>query len=143
MERRKFGLSFMDKPKRMLFENTTGAIIDAVIKIHKILGPGLFESVYEEVLAYELKKRGIVVERQVPIPVRYEGLIMEVGFRADLIVDREVIVEIKSVETVKPVFKKQVLTYLRLTGYKIGLLINFNEELVKDGITRLINNCKM
>lgn len=133
----------MDKPKRMLFENTTGAIIDAVIKIHKILGPGLFESVYEEVLAYELKKRGMVVERQVPIPVRYEGLIMEVGFRADLIVDREVIVEIKSVETVKPVFKKQVLTYLRLTGYKIGLLINFNEELVKDGITRLINNCKM
>lgn len=124
----------------MVLQETTGAIIDASIKIHKALGPGLFESVYEEVLEYELKKQGFVVERQVAIPVRYEGLTMEVGFKADLVVDKEVIVEIKSVEAVKPVFKKQVLTYLRLTGYKIGLLINFNEELVKDGITRLINN---
>ncbi|HEY1021279.1 MAG TPA: GxxExxY protein [Flavisolibacter sp.] len=100
----------------------------------------MFESVYEEVLAYELEKQGILAERQVAIPVRYDGLTMEVGFKADLVVDREVIVEIKSVEAIKPVFKKQVLTYLRLTGYKIGLLINFNEELVKNGITRLINN---
>lgn len=124
----------------MILQETTGAIIDASIKIHKTLGPGLFESVYEEVLAYELKKQGFLVERQVAIPVRYEGLTMEVGFKADLIVDKEVIVEIKSVEALKPVFKKQVLTYLRLTGYKIGLLINFNEELVKNGVTRLINN---
>ena len=123
----------------MILQETTGAIIDASIKIHKTLGPGLFESVYEEVLAYELKKQGFLVERQVAIPVRYEGLTMEVGFKADLIVDKEVIVEIKSVEALKPVFKKQVLTYLRLTGYKIGLLINFNEELVKKGVTRLIN----
>jgi GxxExxY protein len=100
----------------------------------------LFDSVYEEVLAYELRKQGLVVERQVAIPVHYDSLIMEIGFRADLIVDKEVIVEIKSVEAVKSIFKKQVITYLRLTGCKIGLLINFNEELVKDGITRLINN---
>jgi GxxExxY protein len=91
-------------------------------------------------MEYELRKVGLIVERQVAIPVRYEGLKMDVGFRADLIVDKEVVVEIKSVEAVKPVFKKQVITYLRLTGHKIGLLINFNEELVKNGVTRLINN---
>jgi GxxExxY protein len=124
----------------MLLQDTTGTIIDAAIKIHRVLGPGLFESVYEEVMEYELRKQGLIVERQVSIPVRYEGLTMDVGFRADLIIDKEVIVENKSVETVKAVFKKQVLTYLRLTGHKIGLLINFNEEVVKDGITRLINN---
>lgn len=124
----------------MILQETTGGVIDAAIKIHKALGPGLFESVYEEVMEYELRKQGYLVERQVAIPVRYESLIMDVGFRADLLIDKEVIVEIKSVEAVKPVFKKQVITYLRLTGYKIGLLINFNEELVKNGITRLINN---
>lgn len=124
----------------MILQETTGGVIDAAIKIHKALGPGLFESVYEEVMEYELIKQGYLVERQVAIPVRYESLIMDVGFRADLLIDKEVIVEIKSVEAVKPVLKKQVITYLRLTGYKIGLLINFNEELVKNGITRLINN---
>lgn len=124
----------------MLLQDTTGAVIEAAIKIHRVLGPGLFESVYEEVLEYELKKEGFIVERQVAIPVCYDGLVMDIGFRADLMVDKEVIVEIKSVETVKPVHKKQVITYLRLTGYKIGLLINFNEELLKDGLTRLINN---
>jgi GxxExxY protein len=124
----------------MLINNLTGEIIDAAIKIHKVLGPGLFESVYEEVLAYELTKRRIIVERQVVIPVHYEEIKMDVGFRADLLVDKEVIVEIKSVETVKPVHKKQVITYLRLTNNQIGLLINFNEQLLKDGITRLYNN---
>lgn len=91
-------------------------------------------------MAYELMKQKRIVERQVAIPVYYEGLKLEVGSRADLLVDREVIVEIKSVEAIKPVHKKQVLTYLRLTNKKISLLINFNEELVKDGITRLFNN---
>jgi len=124
----------------MLQDLLTGEIIDAAIKVHKALGPGLFESVYEEVLAYELSKRKKVVERQVPIPVYYEDIKMDIGFRADLLVDREVIVEIKSVEAIKPVYKKQVLTYLRLTKNKIGLLINFNEELLKDGVTRLYNN---
>jgi GxxExxY protein len=124
----------------MILQDTTGSIIEAAIKIHKILGPGLFESVYEEVMEYELTRQGMVVERQLAIPVQYEGLRLDVGFRADLLVNKEVIVEIKSVEAIKPVFKKQVITYLRLTGHKIGLLINFNEELVKNGVTRLINN---
>lgn len=124
----------------MLVDDITGEIIDAAIKIHKALVPGLFESVYEEVMAYELGKRHLIVERQVPIAVHYEEVKMDIGFRADLFVNREVIVEIKSVEAVKPVYKKQVLTYLRLTNNKIGLLINFNEELLKNGITRLFNN---
>lgn len=127
----------------MLLNNindVTGEIIDAAIKIHKVLGPGLFESVYEEVMAYELNKRNLIVERQKDIPVHYEEITLDIGFRADLIINREVVVELKSVELIKPVHKKQVLTYLRLTGNKIGLLINFNEELLKDGVTRLINN---
>ena len=124
----------------MLINDITSEIIDAAIKIHRVLGPGLFESVYEEVMAYELTKKGMIVERQLAIPVHYENIKMDVGFRADLLVDKEVIVEIKSIEAVKPVHKKQVVTYLRLTKNKIGLLINFNEELLKNGITRLFNN---
>ncbi len=120
--------------------DVTAQIIDAAIKVHNQLGPGLFESVYEEVLAFELIKRNLHVERQVPIPVYYDELKMEVGFRADLIVEKQVIVEVKSIETVAPVHKKQVITYLRLSGLKIGLLINFNEELLKNGLTRLFNN---
>lgn len=124
----------------MLLNDITHQIVDAALKIHRVLGPGLFESVYEEVLAYELINRDLYVDRQVAVPVHYEGLKMDVGFRADLIVNKEVIVEIKSVENMKPVFKKQVITCLRLTNHKVGLLINFNEELLKDGITRLINS---
>src|SRR5579862_2727549 len=103
----------------------TGAIIDAAIHIHRTLGPGLLESVYLNVLEYELRKRGLRVEREVPIPVVWEEVHLEVGFRADLIVEGMVVVELKSVEAVAPVHKKQVLTYLRLTGMKVGLLINF------------------
>src|SRR5215213_3059085 len=107
----------------MELNDITVSVINAAIKVHNELGPGLFESVYEEILSYELKKKGHVIEKQVSIPVVYEGIIMETGFRADLLVDREVIVEIKSIELIAPVHKKQVLTYLRLTGLKIGLLI--------------------
>ncbi|MGI8600984.1 MAG: GxxExxY protein [Chitinophagaceae bacterium] len=124
----------------MEINGVTANIIDAAIKVHNQLGPGLFESVYEEVLAFELIKRNLHVERQVLIPVYYDELKMEVGFRADLIVEKQVIVEVKSIETVAPVHKKQVITYLRLSGLKIGLLINFNEELLKNGLTRLFNN---
>ncbi len=124
----------------MEINGVTANIIDAANKVHNQLGPGLFESVYEEVLAFELIKRNLHVERQVPIPVYYDELKMEVGFRADLIVEKQVIVEVKSIETVEPVHKKQVITYLRLSGLKIGLLINFNEELLKNGLTRLFNN---
>lgn len=118
----------------------TGEIIDASIKIHKALGPGLLESVYEEVLQYELTKRGFHSLRQVPLPVIYEDVKMDVGFRIDLFVEKKVIVELKSVETVTPFFKKKLMNHLRLTHLEVGLLINFNEELLKNGITRLFNN---
>ncbi|HEX2533186.1 MAG TPA: GxxExxY protein, partial [Chitinophagaceae bacterium] len=117
----------------------TSQIVDAAIKVHNFLGPGLFESVYEQTLQYELRKRGFMVESQVPIPVYYDQMKMEVGFRADLKVDKKVLVEIKSIDALAPVHKKQMLTYLRLTNLRIGLLINFNEELLKNGIVRLLN----
>lgn len=114
-------------------------IVDAAYKIHVTLGPGLLESVYEVVLAYELRKRGLSVDCQQPIPVIYEGVQLEVGFRADLIVAGKVIIELKSIEELAPVHKKQLLTYLRLTGLRLGLLVNFNVALIKDGITRIVN----
>jgi len=115
-------------------------ILDCSIKVHKTLGPGLFESVYEEALCFELQNIGLNFERQIGIPVIYEGVKMELGFRADIIVEDKVIIELKSVETIAPVHKKQLLTYLKITGKKLGLLINFNEALLKDGITRIVNN---
>ena len=115
------------------------AVVDAAFKIHTTLGPGLFESVYEAALEYELQKRGLRVEHQIGLPVRYEEVRLELGFRVDLIVEGKVIVEIKSVEALAPVHKKQLLTYLRLTDLRLGLLINFNVELIKHGIQRVIN----
>jgi GxxExxY protein len=114
-------------------------VVDAAFKIHTTLGPGLLETVYEVVLAHELQKRGLRVERQVPIPIAWEGIKFNEGFRADIIVEGKVIVELKSVETVAPVHKKQVLTHLRLMNLKLGLLINFGEELIKNGISRIVN----
>lgn len=110
-------------------------IVDACYDVHTTLGPGLLESVYEEVLFYELKTRGLNCGKQVAIPISYKEIKMEIGFRADLIVSRKVIVELKSVESIAPVHKKQLLTYLKLTGMKLGLLVNFNSPLIKDGIT--------
>ena len=114
-------------------------IVDASFKIHSTLGPGLLESVYETVLAHELESRGLTVQRELAIPVVYEGFQFDEGFRSDLIVDDMVIVELKSVEKVSPVHKKQLLTYLRLSSMKLGLLINFGENLIKNGITRVAN----
>lgn len=114
-------------------------VVDAAYHIHTTLGPGLLESVYEVVLAYELEKRGLRVKRQQAVPVVYGGIEIAVGFRADLVVEEQVIVEIKSVEAVAPVYQKQLLTHLRLTGKRLGLLINFNVALIKDGITRIAN----
>ena len=115
-------------------------ILDSCFKIHRKLGPGLFESVYEEILEHELTKMDLGVKRQTPVPVIWEGLKMDHGFRADLIIEDKVIVEIKSVEAIAPVHQKQVLTYLKLTDLRLGLLINFNEALLKDGIQRIVNN---
>jgi len=114
-------------------------VVDLCVKIHKMLGPGLLESVYEAALVHELRKLGIPVQVQIDVPAEYDGSKLDVGFRADLIVDSKVIVELKSVENLSPVFKKQLLTYLRLSHLKLGLLANFNVELMKDGITRIAN----
>lgn len=103
------------------------------------MGPGLLESVYEITLAYELRKRGLNVERQAPVQLKYEELIFEEGYRLDLIVEDKVIVEVKSSEEILPIHKKQLLTYLRLKNKRLGLLINFNENLIRDGITRVVN----
>jgi len=123
----------------MTENDITGNIIDCCIEIHRTLGPGLLESVYEEILTYEIKKKGLLCERQVGIPVFYDDLKMDLGFRADIIVDDKVIIELKSIESVLPVHKKQLLTYLKLSHKKVGLLINFNEELIKNGISRVAN----
>ncbi len=114
-------------------------IVDSAFRIHKTLGPGLLESVYNAVLAHELGRRGLRTSQQQPIPVVYENFRIDTGFRADLVVEDKVIVEIKSVELIAPVHKKQLLTYLRLADKRLGLLINFNVALIKDGITRIVN----
>jgi GxxExxY protein len=115
-------------------------IISAAIKVHETLGPGLLESVYQKGMEIELKKRGLQVESEVDLPVIYEGeKVIDLGFRIDLLVEAAVIVELKSVEEVKPVHKKQLLTYLRLAKKDLGLLINFNEVLLKKGIYRIAN----
>ena len=113
-------------------------IVDVAFKIHTAYGPGLLESVYETIMAYGLGKRGLHVQRQQAIPVVHEAVRMELGFRADLIVESKV-VEIKSIETIAPVHKKQLLTYLRLTDKRLGLLINFDVDLIKNGIARVVN----
>ena len=115
-------------------------IVDISYKIHTQLGPGLLESVYETILDYELTSRGLSVERQKALPVIWNGTKMDIGFRADLIVENKVIIEVKSVEQIAQVHPKQVLTYLKITGLKLGLLINFNEPLIKTGINRIVNN---
>ena len=117
-------------------------IVDAAYKIHTLFGPGMLESAYEALLVHELKKRGVRVECQQPIPIHYESVQLEVGFRADLIVEDKVIVELKSVEQVAPVHKKQLLTYLKLADKRLGLLINFGAVLIKDGITRVVNDLR-
>ncbi len=114
-------------------------IVDASYKVHTVLGPGLLESVYETVLAYELEQRSMLVCRQMILPVVYESVILDEGYRADIVVANKVIIELKSVEKIIPVHTKQLLTYLRLSKMKLGLLINFGDNLIKDGITRVVN----
>jgi GxxExxY protein len=121
-------------------ENEIGKIIiDTAIAVHKEIGPGLLETVYEVILSHKLEKYGLSIERQVPIPIEYHGIKFDEGFRADILVNNKVIIELKSVESLNKAHKKQVLTYLRLTGLKLGYLLNFGEALMKDGISRIIN----
>ncbi len=129
-----------EKKSEIMTENELAkVIVNTCYDIHVELGPGLLESVYEEILYFELTSRGYKVERQKPIPVFWKEIKMDIGFRADLIVENKVVVELKSVELIAPVHPKKLLTYLRLTKLKLGLLINFNEALIKDGITRVVN----
>ncbi|OGT99866.1 MAG: GxxExxY protein [Geobacteraceae bacterium GWB2_52_12] len=118
-------------------------IMDAAFQIHRELGPGLLESVYEIILARKLTDMGLVVERQVPVQIRFQEIVFDEGFRADLFVEQKVIIEIKSVERLQPVHSKQLLTYLRLTGCRLGLLINFGENLLKDGFKRVANGLEV
>ena len=131
--------SHSSKEKAVTENEIAKIVVDASYHIHTRLGPGLLESVYTRILEYELTKRGLKVRREVPVPFRYDDLEFDEGFRADLIVEGIVILELKSVEKTAPVHKKQLLTYLKLTGMKLGLLINFGESLIKDCIFRLVN----
>jgi GxxExxY protein len=121
-------------------ENTIGTqILAAAIEVHRELGPGLLESVYEVALAHELQDRGLVIGRQVPVPIHFKGFRFDEGFRADLIVENKVLIELKSVERINPAHRKQVQTYVRLMGLKLGYLLNFGESTLREGITRCVN----
>ncbi|MBN2085678.1 MAG: GxxExxY protein [Anaerolineales bacterium] len=124
----------------MEIKDIGGQIIDASIKVHRALGPGLLESAYQACLAFELQQRGLRVETEVVQPVKYEGLNIDAGYRLDMIVENSVIIENKSVEQLLPVHQAQLLTYLRLRNFRLGYLINWNVQLIKDGIHRMVNN---
>ena len=123
---------------KLLYEELTDKIIKAAIEVHKILGPGLLESAYEECFVYELIKMGLSVKQQLMIPIKYKDIKLKTKYRLDLLVEDKVIVELKSVEKLTPVHEAQLITYLKLTGYRVGFLINFNEKLLTNGIIRRI-----
>ena len=114
--------------------------VDCIFKVHKNLGPGLLESAYEECLIHELLKTNLPIERQKPLPLIYETVKLEIGYRVDILFDNKLLIEIKAVEALNDVHKAQVITYLKLSGCKLGLLVNFNVALIKDGIKRIVNN---
>ena len=132
----------MEESRVVNANSVSGEIVDAAYKVHRTLGPGLLESVYAAALGWELEKRGLSVTRQQGIPVVYEEVHIHTGFFADLIVEDQIIVEIKAVEIIAPVHKRQLLTYLRLADKRLGLLVNFNVALIKDGIVRIVNGLK-
>ncbi len=114
-------------------------IVQTAIDLHRNLGPGLLESVYENALAYDLKQKGLIVEQQVPMPLVYKEIKFDVGYRMDLLLEKKVVVELKAIEVLAPVHYAQLLTYLKLSDIRLGLLINFNVKLLKDGIHRIVN----
>ena len=124
--------------RRESLNEISGKIVDAAIEVHKALGPGLLESAYETCLAFELVERGLGVETQKHLPLRYKKVKLESAYRLDLLVEREVVVEIKSVESITPLHKSQLLSYLRLSGLSLGLLLNFNVRMMKNGIHRYV-----
>ncbi len=122
----------------MLHGEVSGEVLGAAIRVHRALGPGLLESVYEACLEHELRQRGVKVRRQVGLQVEYDGVRLDQGYRVDLIVEERVIVEVKAVESLLPIHEAQLFTYLRLSGLRLGLLLNFNTERLKDGILRRV-----
>jgi len=120
----------------------TEKIIGAAIEVHRTVGPGLLESAYEECLAHEMKLRGLNYERQVPLPVAYKGVKLDCGYRLDFLVEKAVVLELKTVDTLQPIHEAQVLTYLKLGGWTVGLLVNFNVPVLKNGIKRVVLNYK-
>ena len=124
----------------MRVNDLTGNIIKAAIEVHRALGPGLLESAYEECLCHELSLQGIPFQRQVALPITYKGIALDCGYRLDILVQEQVVVEIKAIEALLPIHEAQLLSYLRLGGWKVGLLINFHVPLLKDGIRRLVLN---
>lgn len=124
----------------MDLNETSGLVVDAAIKVHSGLGPGLLESAYEACLAYELRRRGTRVLTQLPLPIMYDGMRIELGYRIDLLVNDAVVVEVKAVAKLAPVHEAQLLSYLKLSGHTVGLLINFHVQHLKDGIKRMVNN---
>ena len=123
----------------MHINDVSGQVIDAAMRVHSQLGPGLLESAYQACLEYELRRRGLWVVRQLALPVRYEGIHVDAGYRIDLLVEDQVVVELKAVEAIHPIHKAQLLSYLRLSGKRLGLIITFNVLHLKDGITRMAN----
>jgi GxxExxY protein len=126
--------------RRETLNRISGQIVDAAIKVHKTLGPGLLESAYEACLLFELHRRGLKALAQVPQPIRYETVQIDAGYRLDLVVEDAVIVELKAIDAIAPVHKAQLLSYLKLSGKKLGLLMNFHSERLTDGITRIVND---
>ena len=134
------GVSIPTRETAMHENDVSAVVLDAAIAVHRALGPGLLESVYEVSLAHVLRQRGLRVARQVPISITFDGITFDEGFRADLIVENLVLIELKSLERVAPVHKKVVLTYLRLSGLRLGLLVNFGAPVLKDGYERIVND---
>lgn len=124
----------------MGLNDSSGAVVDAAIKVHSALGPGLLEGAYERCLVHELRKRGHLVVQQLSLPVLYDGICIDLGYRIDLLVDGAVVVEVKAVGKLAPIHNAQLLSYLKLGGYKLGLLLNFNVPRLKDGIRRIVNH---
>jgi GxxExxY protein len=122
----------------LLYKELSGKIVDCAVTVHKLLGPGLLESAYEECLHFELTSQGLTTLKQFPMPLIYKGKKLDLGYRIDLLVDEKIIIEVKSVDALNPVHLAQVMTYLKLSGCRIGLLINFNVQFLKDGIRRII-----
>ena len=127
-------------PQKESLNRITGGVIGAAIMVHRALGPGLLESAYEACLAYELGQQGFKVEQQKPLPLVYQEVKLDCGYRLDLLVEEKVIVEVKAVDRLAPIHQAQLLSYLKLSGYEVGLLINFNVKVLKEGICRMVNN---